>query len=112
MMEGDASVDDAARQLELLDFHHPYTPYDVQNQFMRAVYQVLERGDGQVGVLESPTGTVRLSQRLWFHAIAFYSIIQWHDSTAMNTLTWCQGQIIVFDMRLTYLASKPQVQQA
>ncbi|KZL70363.1 DNA repair helicase [Colletotrichum tofieldiae] len=40
-----------------LDFHHPYTPYDVQNEFMKAAYSVLQRGDGQVGILESPTGT-------------------------------------------------------
>ncbi|KAK3314292.1 helicase C-terminal domain-containing protein [Apodospora peruviana] len=40
-----------------LDFHHPFTPYDVQLRFMRAVYDVLEVGNGQVGILESPTGT-------------------------------------------------------
>ncbi|KAL2179520.1 uncharacterized protein P884DRAFT_107424, partial [Thermothelomyces heterothallicus CBS 202.75] len=39
------------------NFHHPYTPYDVQLEFMRTVYDVLEKGDGQVGILESPTGT-------------------------------------------------------
>lgn len=44
--------------LEKLDFHHPYTPYDVQEQFMKTVYDVLQKGDGQVGILESPTGTV------------------------------------------------------
>jgi len=42
-----------------IDFHHPFTPYDVQLQFMHAVYGVLEKGNGQVGILESPTGTVR-----------------------------------------------------
>lgn len=41
-----------------ISFHHPYTPYDVQLEFMRAVYSVLETGNGQVGILESPTGTV------------------------------------------------------
>lgn len=41
------------------DFHHPYQPYDVQLDFMRTVYDVLEKGAGQVGILESPTGTVR-----------------------------------------------------
>lgn len=40
------------------DFHHPYTPYDVQKQFMSAVYQCLV--ERKVGILESPTGTVRL----------------------------------------------------
>jgi hypothetical protein len=39
------------------DFHHPYTPYAIQETFMSTVYQVLE--DGKVGILESPTGTVR-----------------------------------------------------
>jgi chromosome transmission fidelity protein 1 len=38
------------------DFHHPYTPYAIQETFMEAVYQVLE--EGKVGILESPTGTV------------------------------------------------------
>ncbi|KAH6668631.1 DNA repair helicase [Plectosphaerella plurivora] len=42
---------------EMVDFNHPYTPYDVQNQFMTAAYNVLEAGDGQIGILESPTGT-------------------------------------------------------
>ncbi|KAI1411607.1 DNA repair helicase [Hypoxylon sp. FL1857] len=40
-----------------IDFHHPYTPYDVQEQFMYTVYDVLQQGEGQVGILESPTGT-------------------------------------------------------
>ncbi|KAG9244169.1 helicase C-terminal domain-containing protein [Calycina marina] len=37
------------------DFHHPYTPYDIQETFMRTVYGVLQ--EGKVGILESPTGT-------------------------------------------------------
>jgi chromosome transmission fidelity protein 1 len=37
------------------NFHHPYTPYDIQNEFMSAVYDCLE--DGKVGIFESPTGT-------------------------------------------------------
>ena len=44
-----------------IDFHHPYTPYEVQEQFMRTVYDVLEKG--QVGILESPTGTVCLLKK-------------------------------------------------
>lgn len=51
-------VDDISKGLENFDFHHPYTPYDVQEQFMKTVYNVLETGNGQVGILESPTGTV------------------------------------------------------
>jgi hypothetical protein len=45
-------------QAKAIDFHHPFTPYDVQLQFMRTVYDVLEKGNGQIGILESPTGTV------------------------------------------------------
>ncbi|KAL5323167.1 hypothetical protein ACEPPN_007695 [Leptodophora sp. 'Broadleaf-Isolate-01'] len=33
-------------------FHHPFTPYAIQETFMETVYQVLE--DGKVGILESP----------------------------------------------------------
>lgn len=40
-----------------VDFHHPYSPYDVQLEFMKKAYDVLERGSGQIGILESPTGT-------------------------------------------------------
>ncbi|KAM0276991.1 hypothetical protein ACHAQH_006174 [Verticillium albo-atrum] len=42
---------------DVIDFHHPYTPYDVQTQFMTEAYKVLQTGDGQIGILESPTGT-------------------------------------------------------
>jgi chromosome transmission fidelity protein 1 len=59
---GDNDLEDTARQLQKLDFHHPFTPYDVQEQFMRTVYNVLEAGNGQVGILESPTGTVCAGQ--------------------------------------------------
>ncbi len=40
------------------DFHHPYTPYDIQVSFMDTVYQVLD--EGRVAILESPTGTVSI----------------------------------------------------
>ncbi|KAJ5692097.1 hypothetical protein N7462_001520 [Penicillium macrosclerotiorum] len=40
--------------MEQQDFHHPYTPYDIQLQFMRALYGCLQ--DGKVAVFESPTG--------------------------------------------------------
>lgn len=51
-------MDALAEEVGKIDFHHPYTPYDVQDQFMQAVYDVLDKGAGQVGILESPTGTV------------------------------------------------------
>ncbi|KAI1458608.1 DNA repair helicase [Annulohypoxylon moriforme] len=50
-------MDEITEGVGKIDFHHPYTPYDVQEQFMTAVYEVLEQGEGQVGILESPTGT-------------------------------------------------------
>jgi chromosome transmission fidelity protein 1 len=37
------------------DFHHPYQPYDIQRDFMTAVYNCIEAG--KVGIFESPTGT-------------------------------------------------------
>ncbi|KAL4882341.1 helicase C-terminal domain-containing protein [Aspergillus karnatakaensis] len=37
------------------DFHHPYSPYDIQLQFMRSLYTSLE--EGKVAIFESPTGT-------------------------------------------------------
>ncbi|KAJ5358097.1 hypothetical protein N7541_005255 [Penicillium brevicompactum] len=37
------------------NFHHPYTPYDIQLQFMRALYTCLE--ESKIAVFESPTGT-------------------------------------------------------
>lgn len=36
------------------DFHHPYSPYDIQLQFMKALYASLE--ESKVAVFESPTG--------------------------------------------------------
>lgn len=36
-------------------FHHPFEPYDIQQDFMEAVYDCIEQG--KVGIFESPTGT-------------------------------------------------------
>ncbi|KAJ5566303.1 Helicase-like DEXD box c2 type [Penicillium sp. DV-2018c] len=36
-------------------FHHPYVPYDIQLQFMQALYTCLE--ESKIAVFESPTGT-------------------------------------------------------
>ncbi|KAK1993275.1 DNA repair helicase [Colletotrichum falcatum] len=56
-MTGDLVRDTELSVPDGIDFNHPYTPYDVQTDFMKAAYSVLQRGDGQVGILESPTGT-------------------------------------------------------
>lgn len=48
---------DSSLQTDAAKFHHPYTPYDVQLDFMKSVYTVLEKGNGQIGIIESPTGT-------------------------------------------------------
>ncbi|KAM0466798.1 hypothetical protein ACHAPV_000307 [Trichoderma viride] len=56
-MTSSEEVDSIAHELSNIDFHHPFTPYTVQNQFMQTVYQILQTGEGQVGILESPTGT-------------------------------------------------------
>ncbi|KKA29146.1 hypothetical protein TD95_004251 [Thielaviopsis punctulata] len=45
------------QSIKAAKFHHPYTPYDVQLEFMKSVYAILEKGDGQIGIIESPTGT-------------------------------------------------------
>lgn len=38
-------------------FPFPFPPYDIQEDFMKTLYRVLEIGG--VGIFESPTGTVR-----------------------------------------------------
>lgn len=60
-MTSDANLRSVEDELANINFHHPFTPYDVQEQFMKTVYRVLEAGHGQVGILESPTGTVSIS---------------------------------------------------
>ncbi|KAG9646486.1 ATP-dependent RNA helicase CHL1, partial [Aureobasidium melanogenum] len=37
-------------------FYHPYEPYDIQLQFMRALYDCIEQG--KIGIFESPTGQI------------------------------------------------------
>lgn len=38
-------------------FGFPFEPYNIQKEFMEALYNVLDQG--KVGIFESPTGTVR-----------------------------------------------------
>lgn len=37
-------------------FPFPFTPYDIQEDFMRDLYRVIAYG--RIGIFESPTGTV------------------------------------------------------
>jgi chromosome transmission fidelity protein 1 len=55
--EGDVAGESEKATAEISrDFHHPYTPYDIQETFMSTAYQVLD--ESKIGILESPTGTV------------------------------------------------------
>ena len=52
------------------DYHHPYTPYEIQIQLMNAIYDCVV--EGKVGVFESPTGTGKTlslicSSLTWLH---------------------------------------------
>lgn len=38
------------------DFEFPFTPYDIQHNFMKALYTTIE--NRKMGIFESPTGTV------------------------------------------------------
>lgn len=54
-MDLENNIPDGEVKIHKKDFHHPYTPYPIQEEFMRTVYDVLEQGN--IGILESPTGT-------------------------------------------------------
>lgn len=58
-----------ADSAEEVDFHHPYTPYSIQETFMNTVYQTLEHS--KVGILESPTGTAR--------GFSIFLLFLWHN---------------------------------
>ncbi|KAL1837797.1 hypothetical protein VTJ49DRAFT_3384 [Mycothermus thermophilus] len=69
------------------NFHHPYQPYHVQLEFMRTVYDILEKGNGQVGILESPTGTGKSLSLLcasltWLRSHARQRFTSTHDTLA------------------------------
>lgn len=103
---GVAGIEDGVAKI---DFHHPFTPYDVQEQFMKTVYQVLEKGDGQIGILESPTGTVsKYLEVLMFlpsHVLGMHA----HVKTLWRRLTKYQGKIAVTDLRVSYLVAQSQI---
>lgn len=51
--EEDMEERDAGNGHVTRDYHHPFTPYAIQETFMGTVYDVLE--GGKVGILESPS---------------------------------------------------------
>jgi len=46
---------DSAATTKPVFFPFPFPPYDIQEDFMRTLFQVLD--NGEVGIFESPTGT-------------------------------------------------------
>lgn len=55
------------------DFHHPFQPYDIQNELMSAIYDCIT--EGQVGIFESPTGRSNLIRRVWGSSIHWCILI-------------------------------------
>jgi hypothetical protein len=55
LLELKSTMDDLERRQR---FFHPYSPYDIQLQFMQALYDCVETG--KVGIFESPTGPYKL----------------------------------------------------
>jgi chromosome transmission fidelity protein 1 len=82
--------------IEQRDFHHPYTPYTIQEQFMNAVYDILERGNGGVGIIESPTGTGKslsliCASLTWlrdYKRQRFEDGLSWNDGTGDEEPEW------------------------
>ena len=52
-----------AAKYPMIFFPFPFPPYDIQEHFMTTLFHVLE--DGNVGIFESPTGTVGDCIRRW-----------------------------------------------
>ncbi|CAI2193932.1 15329_t:CDS:10, partial [Funneliformis geosporum] len=59
----------------IASYNFPFQPYDIQFEFMKNLYQVIERG--KVGIFESPTGTVHNEER--------YEIVEYSSNTRMET---------------------------
>lgn len=88
-------------------FHHPYSPYDIQLQFMRALYTCLE--NGKVGIFESPTGKP-IPPRYYLHAkltsagtVGLNHLT--HPAASSATDHDSSGQVFEFDLWFTDMAS-------
>lgn len=78
------------------NFHHPFRPYKIQVDLMNAIYDCIERK--QVGLFESPTGTVSsishtrtymLSLSQCYARIPQLLTVQWHASClSITKFTW------------------------
>lgn len=60
--ERSAMAADTSSNVSKQDFHHPYQPYNIQTQFMTALYDCIEQG--KVGIFESPTGMTNTTSLL------------------------------------------------
>lgn len=60
---------DAGNGHVMKNFHHPFTPYAIQETFMGTVYDVLEAGN--IGILESPSKSTL--KRALHHSTNFFS---------------------------------------
>jgi hypothetical protein len=92
------------------EFHHPYTPYPIQLEFMNALYDAIE--DGCVGIFESPTGGIEL---VLYATKGRRADLERHGTCTSGStypeprLRWAQlGKISEFDMRGVDMASEPQ----
>jgi hypothetical protein len=102
--------------IHTINFHHPYTPYDIQETFMSTVYQGLE--DGKVGILESPTGTVSknllhviLPLNLSHVQVAFIFPCPYTFSLLFKLNTHCRtGQIAKSNLWISDLATRSQTE--
>ena len=56
--------------LQAENFHHPYTPYELQLQFMRSLYSCLD--EGKVAVFESPTGKPSMVPLIFLNEILLF----------------------------------------
>lgn len=70
------------------EFPFPYQPYDIQQQFMQALYSALDQG--KVGIFESPTGTVCF--HVWTPCEARSGCTVLHDLCSQHVCFGTQGK--------------------